>query len=592
MKKFFLSSVSILLVISPVILSFLWHFHNQGWPHDDAAQYMKTAYEQYLAFRDGSLSDGLKALYQIRGWRPTLFPVLATPFLLLFKGNIPAASGTTLIICFLICQIYIYALARIYLDPVRASLVAAFVGCCPMIIYNSTVFFSEIAWLAFFAGFVFHLLKSDDFQKPDQSTAAGILLGLATLIRPAETTVMVILPLIGLISIALFKKVFSPHNAAMVAGFAALGATVLVTSAFKEQIDYRFVLVSGSVITLLQLRLVKAGKDEEPGLSGFNLFAVSFMVLNLLWWADSMPRLYSWIYNTSFGAIARITDVLIKKEGGFSFLHQILFMYLLPQGVLAAVLSFTLLLPNSKRNSGDMKRAGRLAMITAGFLLPLIILYGFTGTSDLRRIFAGMCFLLLLLSVLSLQNGAMRKVRDIIVALIVLLQLSGLFCITQGKSPSLGHPLLVKKGAEVMPKTKADQNETVISSLLKLGVPPDSPVAVYTTAMYYTPDRIYGPDSLNLAAVTTGSNLHILCFWDTGDYDMVLERLRDTGIPFLLIDVYNNHDSKDNYRPAVQFASALLTKMKEPYLNPPGLQRIAAFTINGREQILFKVLPD
>ncbi|MCE5212582.1 MAG: hypothetical protein LLG40_13650, partial [Deltaproteobacteria bacterium] len=158
MKKTFLSCVSIFLVVSPVILIFLWHFYNLGWPNDDAAQYMKTAYEQYLTFQNGSLSDGLKALYQIRGWRPILFPVLATPSLLLFKGNILAATGTTLVICVLVCQIYIYAIARRYLDSFRASLAAAFVGSSPAIMLSGRVFFSEIAWLAFFAGFVFHLL--------------------------------------------------------------------------------------------------------------------------------------------------------------------------------------------------------------------------------------------------------------------------------------------------------------------------------------------------------------------------------------------------------------------------------------------------
>jgi len=42
----------------------------------------------------------------------------------------------------------------------------------------------------------------------------------------------------------------------------------------------------------------------------------------------------------------------------------------------------------------------------------------------------------------------------------------------------------------------------------------------------------------------------------------------------------------------VQFATALLTEMKLPYIDPPGLQKMAGFKINGREQVLFIVLPD
>jgi len=207
-EKTFLSCVSIFLVVSPVILIFLWHFYNLGWPNDDAAQYMKTAYEQYLTFQNGSLSDGLKALYQIRGWRPILFPVLATPSLLLFKGNILAATGTTLVICVLVCQIYIYAIARRYLDSISGIISRRI---CRLLSGNYVIrqgLFSEIAWLAFFAGFVFHLLESEDFRKPLQATVAGIFLGLAALVRPAETTAIVIVPLIGMIAIALSKRFF------------------------------------------------------------------------------------------------------------------------------------------------------------------------------------------------------------------------------------------------------------------------------------------------------------------------------------------------------------------------------------------------
>lgn len=591
MKKTFLSCVSIFLVVSPVILIFLWHFYNLGWPNDDAAQYMKTAYEQYLTFQNGSLSDGLKALYQIRGWRPILFPVLATPSLLLFKGNILAATGTTLVICVLVCQIYIYAIARRYLDSFRASLAAAFVGSSPAIMLSGRVFFSEIAWLAFFAGFVFHLLESEDFRKPLQATVAGIFLGLAALVRPAETTAIVIVPLIGMIAIALSKKVFSFYNAVLVTGFVILSTSLLAASAFKEEIDFRLVLALGAVIIISQLLLIKASKEKEPGVTGFNFFAVSFMEINLFWWADSMPRLYSWIYSTSFGAIARITDVSIGRDGIFSVLKHIFSTYLIPNGVLVAGICLALLKPDQRRDSVSIKRLNTLTMITIGLLLPMFLLFIFTGTSDVRRVFIGMGFLLLLLAILSLQNGPLKKAREIAIALMVAMQLAVFFLSSYADLLPLKNPALKHTFSLLMPQ-KSDQNEAVISRLLDLGVPKNSSVAVYTTALFNAPERIYEQDALNLAALTTGSNLRIIYFWDIGDYDAVINRLREIDVPFLLIDVYKDDENKNSYQPSVQFSTALLDKMKEPYLNPPGLQRVAAFTIKGREQVLFKVLPD
>lgn len=590
MKKSFLSYVSILLVISPVLVSFLWHINNQGWPTDDAAQYAKTAYHQYLVFQNGSLIDGFKALYQIRGWRPTLYPVLATPFFLLFKGNILAATGATLVLCFFVCQVYIYAIARRYLDSLRASLAAALVGSCPAVIFSSMVFFSEIAWLAFFAGFIFHLLESEYFRKPFQATIAGIFLGLSGLVRPAENITIAILPLIGMIAIALHRKVFSFFNLAFVTGFVLLSASLLVSSVSTQRIDYRLVIALGIIIALSQLFIIKADKEMEPGILGLNLFSVLFMLINLLWWADSMPQLYSWVYNTSFGAIAQVTDVFIRKEGFFSFLKRTFYIYLFPQGILVTALCLVSLLPDPKRILA-IRRVGTLAMITLGLLLPIFLLYAFTGTSDPRRIFIGMSFLSLFLAIFSLQDGFARKARDAAIVLIVAMQIAGLLWSVKGEAPASGNSLLAQYHAAFRPQTNADQNEAVVLHLMDLGVPKNSTVAVYTMALFHERDRIYEPNSLDLAALTTGSNLHIIYCWDIGDYFAVIKKLRETGVSFLLIDVYEDIGNKNRYQPYVQFATALLAKMKGPYIDPPELKRVAAFKINGREQVLFEVLP-
>ncbi|MCX5848170.1 MAG: hypothetical protein NTW65_01790 [Deltaproteobacteria bacterium] len=581
MKKTFLSCVAIFLTILPVIIALAWHINNQGWPNDDAANYMVTAYQQYLSFQEGSLLDGFKALYQIRGWRPTLFPVLATPFLLLFKGNVLAATGATLVLCFLVCQIYIYAIARRYLDSLRASLVAVFVGSFPVIARFSTVFFSEIAWLAFFTGFVFHLLKSENFRKPLQATIAGIFLGLAALIRPAETCAITILPLTGIITIALFKKFFTLNSAVRVIVFVILSTCLLIVSALIKQVDYRLVLSIGIIIVLLQL-IIKTNKEQEPGFLGFNFFAVSFVIINLLWWADIMPHLYLWIYNASFGLLGKITDAPFN-------LKQIFFIYLFPQATILAAISLILLWPNTRKESFCEKRLYVLAMITLGMLLPMFFMYAITGTGDARRIFVGMSFLLMLLAILSLQDGSIGRVRDVVLALIVVIQLAGFFYIAKGELPSSGHSLLIRSLAEQMPKRKADKNESVILRLLELGVPRSSAVGVYTIALFQPRDRIYEPSAMQLAALTTGSDINIIYYWDICDYYTVIKRLRENRVQFLLIDTYKDPENRSKHQPSTQFTTALLEKMESSDADPPGLRRITSFILDGREHVLFEV---
>ena len=155
---------------------------------------------------------------------------------------------------------------------------------------------------------------------------------------------------------------------------------------------------------------------------------------------------------------------------------------LFPQGILVTVLCLLLLLSGSKIIPA-IKRLGILAMITFGLLLPMFFLYAFTGTSDPRRVFIGMSFLSLFLAIFSLQDGFARKARDFVIALIVAMQIAGFLWCVKGAPPT-GNSLLAQYHAAMRPKTNADQNEAVILHLMDLGVPKNSPVAVYTMALF------------------------------------------------------------------------------------------------------------
>ena len=590
MKKSFLTYVTPILIVLPVISISLWHMNNQGLPKFDAAEYMITAYQQYLAFQDGSLLDGIKALYQIRGWRPTFFPLLATPFLLLFKGNVHWATGATMILLALVCQIYLYAIARRYLDSLRASLAAVLVGSCPVNFYLGTVFLSEVAWLAVFAGFVFHLLKSEFFSVRSQSMIAGLFLGMAALLRPAETVAMIILPLIGLLSMATARKYVSIRSVACISGFVFSTAGLLMLSAFIQQINYRLVLGIGMVIILLQILLFRKNKQERSGVFGLSLFAVSFMAINLLWWADSMPDLYAWVYENSFGSLAGVQDLYMREKGVFSFLVLLFSLYLFPHVILMSGLCLALLLPAGRRDAARLKRLVPLAVMTIGLLIPILVLYVMTSTSDVRRIFIGMNFLTLLLAILSLQDGFARKIRCLGIVLILTLFILGQGFIIRGALPPIRNLRLNQYYALAMPRTSADQNEVLIPRLMELGVPPDSTVAVYPHALFEPDTLIYESAALKLASLAAGTRLNIFClFNDINDVPLLTGGLRELGVSFFVVDVYHDPGKKIIDPSAEQFVSASASKNNGQVSY--GLKKIATFSLNGREQALFKVLP-
>jgi len=112
-----------------------------------------------------------------------------------------------------------------------------------------------------------------------------------------------------------------------------------------------------------------------------------------------------------------------------------------------AGICLALLKPDQRRDSVSIKRLNTLTMITIGLLLPMFLLFIFTGTSDVRRVFIGMGFLLLLLAILSLQNGPLKKAREIAIALMVAMQLAVFFLSSYAdllplKNPALKHTFL------------------------------------------------------------------------------------------------------------------------------------------------------
>jgi hypothetical protein len=56
----------------PIILLLLWHLSNNGLPTDDAANYAETSLQIFREFENGPVA-GVVAMFNIRGWRPTIF---------------------------------------------------------------------------------------------------------------------------------------------------------------------------------------------------------------------------------------------------------------------------------------------------------------------------------------------------------------------------------------------------------------------------------------------------------------------------------------------------------------------------------------
>lgn len=580
-----LRNISYFIVAFPVLISIVWHINNRAWPSDDAANYMTTSYQQYQVLQGKSFIDSIRSLYEIRGWRPILFPILSTPCLWLFNGNILASAASILILSFLIWQIYAYYIARRFLDPIRAALAVSLVGSSTPVASQSLVFFSEIVWLAFFGGFIFHFLESQEFLSPFHATISGIYLGLSVTIRPAETVAILIFPFSIFIITAVTHNRIGLKTAISTILLICSISTLLLSSVFFHAITYWILLPVGTAFLVVFLWITTPNDKTEPASRVLKLMAVWSLGINLVWWANSMPALFSWAYVTSFGSMAKITT---KSEPIFAVLQRVLSYYLNPQWFILVILSCIIFLMSRPKQIFLSRSLLSFGVITFTLLFPMLILYGITGTNDLRRVFIGMTFLMLFLSIFSLQEYKYRLGRDLFIMIILSIQIIDFLWSSRGDPSPLTKLQWVKAGVS-FPKKEKDLNVILIKKLLALGVHSNSAVAVYTEALFYAQDRIYEPAALTLASTALGANLNIVYFWDIGEYFPVIRRLKSEGVQYLLIDKYQSPRQEGSYQPSWQFASSLLNKIANNKTDPPYLHRISSFSLGGRDQILFRI---
>src|SRR5215472_8689753 len=111
MKTRHLMAVAILII--PIIFVLLWHLSNNGLPNSDPANYAETALRIAKQFNQHGVITGMVAILNMRGWRPTAFPPLAVPFMLLTANDVVAACAATLLFIYIGLVFYLYRLARL-----------------------------------------------------------------------------------------------------------------------------------------------------------------------------------------------------------------------------------------------------------------------------------------------------------------------------------------------------------------------------------------------------------------------------------------------------------------------------------------------
>src|ERR1700733_8700652 len=132
--------LALLLAICPVLsLTIWWHSANYQLPEADRAGYLYTAQLISQTFDLDGILAGLKAIYWIRGWRPTILPALMAPFHWIAPDDVRVIfSIGSIFFTGLLCY-WTYRCVRALLRPWRAALATI---CCTTIPYHYTFSFN------------------------------------------------------------------------------------------------------------------------------------------------------------------------------------------------------------------------------------------------------------------------------------------------------------------------------------------------------------------------------------------------------------------------------------------------------------------
>jgi len=586
----------------PILAAFLlilgWHVRNAGWPTDDAANYMATAYQEYLAFKLEGFWSGLGSLIALRGWRPIFFPPLAVPFLGISSGNIVTAMGLTLLTGYLGFVLYVFAITRRFLSRPYAVAATVSVTTLPPFATYALVFFSEIWWLFFSVAWLYHIIASRALQDSRHASLAGLFLGFAFMIRPAETAAIAALPVIYFLAKSIIESSLGSRERVPVAlaigGVAAI-ACLLVTSAFVPWLDQSKLLIGGGVLIA---SIVIVSWRWSHSLSGASCFCGITAFSNLIWWAGFMPALYSWVHATSFGEMAAVLDSH-KREGVLAIWAQILSHYngvqiivlvMLGVAVYGALIAKDRATPKpTQKKSRFIGSINQLGIASAGMLIPILVLYAVSGTTDPRRLIVSLAVVVLFLTIVALLPSRFLHARAAVVWLVACINIVGLVA-------AQAHIALPAEFEEIfdlhLPRAHWDKDSDpqVIGQLQSFNISPQRKVAVYTLALFQASARVYEPAALQLAALKAGYPDSVGYLWDEGEYQRVLDRLFAEGYRYVLLDLYDGPGGRAAHNPYVTFTENLLDKVENGMTLLPRLRRVETFKIGGRDQVLFEIL--
>ncbi len=409
--------LALLFAVFPALaFTIWWQFANYSLPVADAAGYLYTAQKIGQKFDLDGFVTGLLALYFDRGWRPIIYPSLVVPFHWIDTTDIRAIVAGTGIFFTALLSFWTYACFRTVLTPLRAALATV---CCtigPYYIVFSLNFFSELSLLAFSAGAVNHLIRSDLFRRRGHVLAFSVLFALTACTRPTEAPLVFAVPLFAAIWLGYRAKTVSRQDVLIAATIAAASAIVLLSQLFPM---FAIRQLPDTVVLGLLLAMLAGGValsalwPPRPLVEAALLSALAIV----FWWLPFMRELFGWILASTVEGIGALWP---KYHDPASAFHAVWESTGGVQFVVLTAIAAILLYDRFAAGRPILPASGERWLLIAAFplaLLPIVLTALAVGVADdPRRLLSAV--MLVQITLLSLALGPSQRRTNLFVALV------------------------------------------------------------------------------------------------------------------------------------------------------------------------------
>lgn len=445
---------SVLLAsLLPLLFVSWWVYQNTQLPTADAAAFLSNIGDIYHSYLAKGWWASLSTAYEVRAWRPLIFPIFALPGMVMSHGNILIAYHSVAIFSVILTAIYSYLFMRLVLDRIPAIIAANLIGILPLIQEQAITFYAESLLFPCILASLYYLIRSDYFRNLAYSAAFVLMFSLAAMLRPVEL-VMHLCLVIGVFLVDGFRKaIFTRHQLIWISALTLLSVLIFCLAAGKNAVVFNSPLIVDEnmgrrlgllirLVTMLTIavwaiiaippvfreslvlkRRVICG--ERPTLL-IPVVSLSLFLI-LLWFVPAATETFHWIYRTSFGDVAATT---VHTNGSIAMVTEEINKHLGAEGKGLMLTLFVLSL-GSLVIAGRRKAKQVLTSKPFLFLLlltPLTIMeILFTVQDILRKMSVASPALIMAMLLIILWPGRWQRLRIMTVLIVTLLEFSGIW---------------------------------------------------------------------------------------------------------------------------------------------------------------------